>query len=190
MAVKDFLMVLEQIGFTEVVLPFILVFTVIFAVLQKSKVLGVDSKGNPKSNYNAMVAFVIGFFVLIMFRTLKVITVFTRYVAVLLVAFVFLGIILSIIGGKVFMSAAVKFIALALLLFVLLESLVVAGVIPQDTAYRVILPLLVAFLVAAAIIAVLTSKKEEPKAGKEEKPKKAGRQLNAGQIEPGEEAEL
>ncbi|MEM4246929.1 MAG: hypothetical protein QXR48_02590 [Candidatus Woesearchaeota archaeon] len=168
MAVKDFLMVLEQIGFTEVVLPFIIVFTVVFAVLQKSKVLGIDSKGNPKSNYNAMVAFVIGFFTLIMFKTLKAITLFTRYVVILLVAFVFLGMILSFIGGKVRMSGAVKFIGLALILFVFLEALVMAGIIPEDIAYRVIVPLLVAALVAGVIVGFVTSKKAEPEIKAEE----------------------
>lgn len=186
MALKDFLVVLEQIGFTEVVLPFVIVFTVVFAVLQRSKVLGVDSKGNPKANYNAMVAFVIGFFTLIMFKTLKAITLFTRYVVVLLVAFVFLGIIMSFIGGKVRISGAVKFIALALILFVFLEALVMAGIIPEDTAYGVIVPLLVAVLVAGAIAAFITSKKAKP----EITPEKKGREVKALEMEPGSEEEL
>jgi len=169
MALRDVLIVMEQIGFTEIVLPFIIVFTVVFAVLQKSRVLGADAKGNPKTNYNAMVAFVIGFFVLIMFKTLKAITLFTRYVVILLVAFVFLGIILSFIGGRLYMSGAVKFVGLALILFVLLESLVMAGIIPEDTAYRVIFPLLVAVLVAGAIVAFATSGKEGPVKAPEKK---------------------
>jgi hypothetical protein len=46
---------LQEAGVADVLLPFILVFTVVFAVLQKSKVLGNDSK-----KYNVMVAMVMG----------------------------------------------------------------------------------------------------------------------------------
>jgi len=61
------------IGIFDVVLPFILVFTVVFAILEKTKVFGterwVTSAGEqvgtamPKKNLNAMVAFVMGFLV-------------------------------------------------------------------------------------------------------------------------------
>jgi hypothetical protein len=45
----------ENIGFFHVALPFLLIFTLIFAVLQKTKILGTGSK-----NFNAIVAFIIG----------------------------------------------------------------------------------------------------------------------------------
>lgn len=194
MALKDVLMTMEHIGFTQVVLPFIIVFTVVFAVLQKSRVLGVDSKGNPKANYNAIVAFVVGFFVLIMFQTLQAITLFTRYVAVLVIAFVCIAIILSFIGGGVRMSTAVKFIGLVLISFVLLEVLVSVGFVGEHVAYSVIVPLLITAFVAAVIIAYLTSKKEEvskePGGKGKAKEVKKGKKVSAESIRPGEEAEL
>ena len=45
----------ENIGFFHVALPFLLIFTLVFAVLQKTKILGTGSK-----NFNAIVAFIIG----------------------------------------------------------------------------------------------------------------------------------
>ena len=42
-------------GFFDIILPFLLVFTIVFAILEKTKILGED-----RSNLNAMVAFVIG----------------------------------------------------------------------------------------------------------------------------------
>ncbi len=42
-------------GFFDIILPFLLVFTIVFAVLEKTRILGED-----RSNLNAMVAFVIG----------------------------------------------------------------------------------------------------------------------------------
>ena len=44
MALQDALYLLDQLGFTDVFLPFILIFTIIFAVLQKVQIFGTDSK--------------------------------------------------------------------------------------------------------------------------------------------------
>lgn len=51
----DMIYMLQGIGVADVLLPFILVFTVVFAVLQKSKLLGKDSK-----KYNVILALVMG----------------------------------------------------------------------------------------------------------------------------------
>ena len=37
-------MTLEQIGLTDVLLPFFLIFTLVFAILQKTELLGHDKK--------------------------------------------------------------------------------------------------------------------------------------------------
>jgi hypothetical protein len=57
---------LRDFGFFNVVLPFILVFALVFGILEKTKLFGiVKHKGDeyPKSNINSMVAFSIAFFV-------------------------------------------------------------------------------------------------------------------------------
>jgi len=58
---------LAKLGIYDVVLPFLLVFTVVFAILEKTKILGVekgkDDRDYTKKNLNAMVAFVMGFLV-------------------------------------------------------------------------------------------------------------------------------
>ena len=56
----------NTIGIYDVVLPFILVFTIVFAAMEKTRVLGTDTiEGSPypKKNLNAMVAFVVAFLV-------------------------------------------------------------------------------------------------------------------------------
>ncbi|MBI4448278.1 hypothetical protein HY643_04820 [Candidatus Woesearchaeota archaeon] len=58
---------LEKFGFFDVILPFLLVFTIIFGILEKTRVFGseeVDGKKYPRKNINSMVAFVIAFFVI------------------------------------------------------------------------------------------------------------------------------
>ncbi len=49
---------LESFGFFDIILPFILVFTLLFAIFEKTEVLGKDKK-----NLNALVSFAIAFFV-------------------------------------------------------------------------------------------------------------------------------
>ena len=57
---QDLIFRLEALGFADVLLPFILIFTVIFAIMQKTEVLG---KG--KKNFNVAIAFVIALGVII-----------------------------------------------------------------------------------------------------------------------------
>lgn len=58
---------LDKLGVYDVVLPFLLVFTIVFAILEKTKVLGTEMVGSeelPRRNLNSMAAFVIGFLVI------------------------------------------------------------------------------------------------------------------------------
>jgi peptidoglycan/LPS O-acetylase OafA/YrhL len=162
MAVRDVLTAMEQIGFTEIILPFILVFTVVFAVLQRSKVLGVDAKGRPKGNYNAMVAFVLAFFVLVMVQTLQAIAWFTRYAALLIVAFVFLGIIFSFMGVHQHHKDKLMFVALVLLSFVFIEVLAYTGVMDPEFVNRFLLPILAVIAVLVGAWFMLHREKPKP----------------------------
>ena len=42
------------------VLPFLLVFTIVFAILEKTKIFGATKDGESKKNINAVVALVLG----------------------------------------------------------------------------------------------------------------------------------
>lgn len=58
---------LRDFGFFDVILPFLLVFSILFGILEKTKVFGVeeiDGKKYPRKNINSMVSFVIAFFVI------------------------------------------------------------------------------------------------------------------------------
>ena len=67
---------LNKLGVYDVILPFLLVFTIVFAILEKTKILGIDKidgKELGKKNINAMVAFVIAFLVIASTRLVAVI---------------------------------------------------------------------------------------------------------------------
>ncbi len=58
---------LQNFGFFDVILPFLLVFTIVFGILEKTKIFGVEKVGDkeyPKKSINSMIAFVIAFFVI------------------------------------------------------------------------------------------------------------------------------
>ncbi|MEE9525129.1 MAG: hypothetical protein V3V78_00800 [Candidatus Woesearchaeota archaeon] len=57
---EDALYSLDSLGLADVILPFLLVFTVIFAVMQKSNILGKDKK-----NFNVIIALVVALSVVI-----------------------------------------------------------------------------------------------------------------------------
>ena len=54
-----------EIGIYDVILPFLLVFTLVFAILEKTKVLGFEDKEHKytRKNLNSMIAFVTAFLV-------------------------------------------------------------------------------------------------------------------------------
>ncbi|MBI4440722.1 hypothetical protein HY639_01000 [Candidatus Woesearchaeota archaeon] len=57
---------LDKVGVYDVILPFLLVFTIVYAILDKTRVLGFEKVGGetyPRRNLNSMVAFVMGFLV-------------------------------------------------------------------------------------------------------------------------------
>jgi hypothetical protein len=63
---QDFFVRLEDIGFTDVLLPFLLIFTLIFAVLDKTKILG-----ESKRNMNVGIALIFALIVVIPHATGK-----------------------------------------------------------------------------------------------------------------------
>jgi hypothetical protein len=83
---------LATIGVFDVVLPFLLVFTIIFALLEKTKIFGTEKHGEhevTKKNLNSLAAFVISFFVIASAQLVEVVTQISRNVIVLVLASTF-----------------------------------------------------------------------------------------------------
>ena len=81
-----------DIGIYDVVLPFLLIFTIVFAIFEKTKVLGTESwegKAVSKKNLNAMVAFVIAFMVILSAKLVEIITQVSSQMIVLLLLSIF-----------------------------------------------------------------------------------------------------
>jgi hypothetical protein len=62
---RNLIMSLENVGVLDVIMPFILIFTIIYAVLQKTKILGRGENGEPRKNFNVVIALVMALAVVI-----------------------------------------------------------------------------------------------------------------------------
>jgi len=82
----------DKIGIFEIVLPFLFVFTVVFALLEKTRVFGVDRVGSEeytKKNLNAMAAFSIAFLVIASANIVRIINEVAANMILLLILSVF-----------------------------------------------------------------------------------------------------
>lgn len=82
---------MNQLGIYDVVLPYLLIFTIVFAILEKTRVFGVDEVSGvkySKKNLNAMVAFVTAFFVVASSKLVEIITKVSSNVVIVLVGVV------------------------------------------------------------------------------------------------------
>jgi len=96
----------EQLGVYDVVLPFLLVFTIVFAILEKTKAFGTEKLGSKdkeytRKNLNAMTAFVSAFFVVASTQLVAIVnTVVAHSVLLLLMVILFLMLAGSFHSGK------------------------------------------------------------------------------------------
>lgn len=172
---------LEEAGILDVLLPFILVFTIVFAVLTKTKILG-EENGKPRKNFNAVIALVMGLAVVIPHvigsypdgaDVVVIINNALPNVSVVLVAVIMLLLIMGVFGGDVNIAGS------SLAGWAVIFAIVATVVIFANAAEWFILPdwlnfledpetqaLVVVILVFALIIWFIT-KEDKPKDSKE-----------------------
>ncbi len=118
---------LVRFGFFDVVLPFLLVFTIVFAILEKTKIFGtetVEGEKVSKKNINSMVAFVIALFVIVAEKVVFAIqTSIPQIVLVLIVLVSFIMLVGSMYGSEEFnweKSGWAKFLAVVIFIGIIL----------------------------------------------------------------------
>ncbi len=92
---------LGDLGVYDVILPFVLVFTIIFAILEKTKILGVEKIGDKevtKKNINSIVAVVVAFLVIASAQLVGIISEVMANVVLLLI----LGVCFLLLVGVFF----------------------------------------------------------------------------------------
>ncbi|MBT4651033.1 hypothetical protein HOC13_00760 [Candidatus Woesearchaeota archaeon] len=94
---------LDKLGVYDVILPFLLVFTIMFAILEKTKVLGlekIEGTETTKKNLNSMVAFVTAFLVIASTKLVALINETIANVALLLILSVSFMILAGVFFGS------------------------------------------------------------------------------------------
>jgi len=123
---------LEDFGFFDIILPFLLVFTLVFAILQKTKVLGAED-GKSRKNLDAMVAFSIALFVVIAGNIVTVIKEAMPLISLILIILVsFMLLAGSFVGSEEYKIEGKMRIFLTTLVFIGIV-LVFLGVIKTDS---------------------------------------------------------
>jgi hypothetical protein len=90
---------LQKIGIYDVVLPFLLVFTLVFAIFERTRVLGTekaDGQDIPRKNLNAIAAFAIAFIVIASSKLVETITAVSSQMVVVLMLMVFFMVLVGI----------------------------------------------------------------------------------------------
>jgi len=94
----------NKLGVYDVVLPFLLIFTIVFAILEKTRIFGtekVDGKDITRKNLNGMTAFVMAFFVVASTKLVAAISqIMANTVMLLLLSICFLLLAGSFHSGK------------------------------------------------------------------------------------------
>lgn len=196
---RDVALLFTQIGLLDVILPFVLTFTVVYGVLQRSKVLG------NRRNVNAMVALVLGFFTVLAVRTMQFVNLFVQYAALALVAMVFVAILMAFLGvqrRQPSLKAPFVWIALIALGAAFLFALGQAGLVDRNTLSAFFVPVLGIAAFVGLLWFVLRPGKApaRPRAPehreRQERPAlpaagpRRGRTVVPGELRPGERREL
>lgn len=104
----DFSLIIEKlidIGFYRVFLPFILVYAVVFAILEKSKIFsGGDSEREQVRNVNSVIAFVFGLFVVASIQTVTYIQSLITNIVIFIIFILVVLILLAFIFGDQYMQ--------------------------------------------------------------------------------------
>lgn len=113
----------DQVGLFDVVLPFLLVFVIVFAILEKTRVFGSDEiQGHKyaKKNLNAVAAFAIAFFVIASSKLVEIITKVSSHMVIVLMAIVFFLLLIGVFykeGEGVFLTGGWKVLFMVLVFF-------------------------------------------------------------------------
>ncbi|MBI4146313.1 hypothetical protein HY489_03170 [Candidatus Woesearchaeota archaeon] len=146
---------LVDLGLLDVILPFLLVFSITYGILQRTKALG------GKKNTDAMLGFVFGFLAVLATNVLNIIQTLTGYLVIVLVVALMMSLLLGLVGAS---TGTKYYLGLLAALFIIgtLAGLVQAGVITNEQFISsILLPLIVGGALIGVVVYLLREEKEK-----------------------------
>ncbi|MBR9677445.1 hypothetical protein GOV04_04850 [Candidatus Woesearchaeota archaeon] len=157
---------LENVGLTDVILPFILVFTVAYAVMEKVKIFGDASK----KNIHATIALVLGFFSVAILPEFINFNLMLSRIALFLLIIVMFQIMTAAVGVSVWEKRWTFPIFIALFFLILLAEFNILNDVLSFLGDNFISPaLIIIFLIAVFTMFMVGEKKTKPKKEPKEK---------------------
>jgi len=153
---KEVIQLFVDIGLLDVILPFVLVFTITYAILQKMKPLGKEAKA-----IHAMIAFVLGFTATAITIQFGIINILMKNIAIALLATISLGMVITLAGGD-YKSKLMQIITIALFVIAALVSFKEARIIDQKIFENLILASIVLISLGTTIYLVFRKKTQTP----------------------------
>jgi len=126
----DFFYQLQATGFYEFALPFLLVFTIVFAILEKTALFGKDSHGEPRKNINLIVSLIIGLIVVNQFQIVDRLNLFLPKVSLFIIVAVMFLILIGIFGANV----SEGFSGILLFIFAIVSLLIIYWALIPDAS--------------------------------------------------------
>ncbi len=144
MAIQEGLRWLADFGLLDVILPFILVFTIMFGTLDRIKLF--VENGKPKRNINAMIAFCVAFMAVVVANILTWINALVTAFAITAVFMLLILLIAGIAGAKTTNNTLVTGLTLFIFIISALAALAAFGIIDGETLLNAILWPLIGFI--------------------------------------------
>ena len=116
--IGDIILYLQQLGVYDYFLPFLLIFAIIFAILEKTKILGGGTEG-PKTNINVVVSAVIGLLLVVQQNIVSIINSFLPRASLIIIIILVAMLVISLVGGGTSYSGGIFSIAVIFILLAL-----------------------------------------------------------------------
>lgn len=141
---KEPIKLLVNIGLLDVILPFAISFSLIYSLLQYTKILG-SEKGGPKKKENIIVSFALSFVFVAFINYVSFVERFFSFFVIAIFVVIVFFLIHNILSGSAFLNKNLaRMLVASIFAVVLLLSLNLKDVFPADVISK-ILPVLIFF---------------------------------------------
>ena len=99
--IQDIFSQLQDVGLYDFILPFLLVFTIVFAILEKTYIFGKTTNGESKRNINAIVALILGLVIINQFEIIQSLNNFLPKISFFIIVSLMILILFGLFGANV-----------------------------------------------------------------------------------------